>query len=147
MSIPAVLQTCRKDDEGSVLPLILGFLALVAALVLVAANVTDIFLSQKRLDALADAAALAASDAAVLRVDDGEAQLVLDNAAVARSVALFLGDEREVSVVAASTPDGRSAHIRLSTVWRPAFVGFFVPEGVLLEARAMSRMALDRSSP
>ena len=47
------------DDEGSVLLLTLGYALLAIALVLVCVDATSLYLTQKRADAAADAAALA----------------------------------------------------------------------------------------
>ena len=57
------------DDEGSVLLLTLGYALLAIALVLVCVDSTSLYLTQKRADAAADAAALAGADGFTLTVD------------------------------------------------------------------------------
>ena len=59
------------DDEGSVLLLTLGYALLAIALVLVCVDATSLYLTQKRADAAADAAALAGADGFTLTVDGG----------------------------------------------------------------------------
>ena len=51
-----------NDERGSILPLALGYAVIAIAVILICANAVELFLAQKRVDALADAAALAASD-------------------------------------------------------------------------------------
>ena len=58
----------RDDDEGSVLLLTLGYALLAIALVLVCVDATSLYLTQKRADAAADAAALAGADGFTLTV-------------------------------------------------------------------------------
>ena len=57
------VREAASGDEGSILPLILGYALLAITLVLVAANATSLYLDQRRLDAVADAAAVAGADA------------------------------------------------------------------------------------
>ena len=58
------------DDEGSVLLLTLGYALLALVLVLVCVDATSLYLTQKRADAAADAAALAGADGSWVAIDD-----------------------------------------------------------------------------
>jgi uncharacterized membrane protein len=131
------------DEEGSVLILTLGYavLALVAILICVAA--TSLYLAQKRLDALADAAALAAADGFELTVVGGEPVATLADADV-RDQARLMVDEigGDAVLVSADTPDGVSARVTVAAAWHPPVVTLFVPDGVALQATATSRTAL-----
>lgn len=132
----------RDDDEGSVLLLTIGYAMLAIALILVCVDATSLYLAQKRTQAVADAAALAGADGFTLSVSDGQpvAELTRDGVheqAVAITVAY--GD---MAVVAADTPDGRSARVTVTTRWSPPIAAMFVPDGVRLEATATSRTAL-----
>lgn len=131
------------DDEGSVLILTLGYavLALVAILICVAA--TSLYLAQKRLDALADAAALAAADGFELTVVGGEPVATLADADV-RDQAQLMVDEigGDAVLVSAETPDGLSARVTVAGAWHPPVMTLFVPDGVALQATATSRTAL-----
>ena len=71
-----------RDDEGSILPLVLGYALLAVALVFVCVCATDLYISQKRLDALADAAALAGADGFTLEVDGEAVRAELSDAGV-----------------------------------------------------------------
>jgi uncharacterized membrane protein len=132
-----------SDDDGSVMVLTLGYavLAIVAILVCVAA--TSLYLAQKRLDALADAAALAAADGFELTVVAGEPVATLTDADV-RDQAQLMVDEigGDAMLVAANTPDGVSARVTVAGAWHPPVVTLFVPDGVALAATATSRTAL-----
>ena len=62
-----------SGDEGSVLLLTLGYAVLAIAVILVCVAATSLYLEQKRVDSVADAAALAGADGFTLRaVDRGE---------------------------------------------------------------------------
>lgn len=133
----------QDDDEGSILILTLGYavLALVAILICVAA--TSLYLSQKRLDALADAAALAAADGFEVTVVDGGPVASLTDATVRRQAQLMVAEVgRDAVLVSAETPDGVSARVTVAGTWHPPVVTLFVPDGVALEATATSRTAL-----
>ncbi|WP_237739318.1 pilus assembly protein TadG-related protein [Microbacterium yannicii] len=132
-----------SDDDGSVMVLTLGYavLAIVAILICVAA--TSLYLAQKRLDALADAAALAAADGFELTVVAGEPVATLSDTDV-RDQAQLMIDEigGDAMLVAADTPDGVSARVTVAGAWHPPVVTLFVPDGVALAATATSRTAL-----
>lgn len=131
------------DDEGSVLLLALGYAVLAIALVLVCACATDLYIAQKRLDALADSAALAGADGFVVEVEGDVVRAELTDAAVtAEAVALLRARPGEATLVSASAPDGVSARVTVTTDWQPPLVSLFVPDGVRLEATATSRTAL-----
>lgn len=131
-------------EEGSVLLLTLGYALLALALVLVCANATSLYLAQKRLDSVADAAALAGADGFTLEVaSEGGAVARLSDEGVwaqASEVVELSGDS--VALDSATTPDGVSARVTVSGVWHPPVVSLFVPEGVALSATATSRTAL-----
>lgn len=131
------------DDEGSILLLTLGYALLAIAVILVCVDATSLYLAQKRLDALADAAALAGADGFTLVVDGDEPRAVLSDDGVreqAEAIVVEVGDG--ASVVEAGTPDGVSARVRVADTWRPPVVALFVPDGVALSATATSRTAL-----
>ena len=133
----------RSDDDGSVLLLTLGYAVLALVLVFVCANATSLYIAQKRLDALADGAALAAADGFVFTVVDGAPRADLTDDGVAEQAAAFVGAVGgEAQLVSAGTPDGVSARVTVAGVWHPPIVSAFVPEGVPLGATATSRNAL-----
>lgn len=131
-----------RDDEGSVLLLALGYAILALVLVLVCVDATSLYLSQKRVDAAADAAALAGADGFTLTVDGGEASARLTDAGVYDQASELLSDLGTATLVSASTPDGVSARVTVRTLWHPPVLSVFVPEGWTLESSATSRTAL-----
>jgi uncharacterized membrane protein len=131
------------DDEGSVLLLTLGYAVLAIALVLVCANATSLYLAQKRLDGLADGAALAAADGFTFAVVDGSPRAELTDEGVHEQATAFVDAVGgEAALTAASTPDGRSARVTVTGDWHPPLFSLFVPDGVPLGATATSRNAL-----
>lgn len=132
------------DDDGSVLPLVLGYAVLALALILVCANATSLYLAQKRLDALADAAALAASDGFSLTLEGGEPRAELDDEGIrAQAAAVIDAAPGGAELVAAVSADGSSARVTVAAAWHPTVFAPFVPDGVPLTATATSRNALD----
>ncbi|MGU3644818.1 pilus assembly protein TadG-related protein [Microbacterium sp. C23T] len=131
------------DDAGSVLILTLGYAVLAIAVILVCTAATSLYLAQKQLDAVADAAALAAADGFDLSVVGGEPVATLTDAGVRREAEAMMGAlGPEARLVSASTPDGVSARVTVAGQWHPPIVTVFVPDGVALEATATSRTAL-----
>lgn len=131
------------DDDGSILLLTLGYAILALVAILVCANATSMYLAQKRLDSLADAAALAGADGFTISVVGDTARADLNNDDVrdqATAVVDAAGDGS--TLVSAGTPDGVSARVTVASVWHPPVVSMFVPDGVALEATATSRTAL-----
>lgn len=138
----AVLATSR-GEEGSVLPLTIGYAALGLVAMLVCVDATSLYLAQKRLDSVADAAALAGADGFVLTVVGGEPSARLTSDDVRGQVDALLAEIGEApALVSATTPDGVSARVTLAGTWHPPVFSPFVPQGVALEATATSRTAL-----
>lgn len=132
-----------SDDEGSVLLLTLGYALLALAVVFVCVDATSLYLAQKRLDSVADAAALAAADGFAIDVRAGEAVAVLtDDGVHAQAEAIVLDVGGGAVLASASTPDGVSARVTVAGSWHPPILALFVPDGVALEATATSRTAL-----
>ena len=131
-------------DEGSVLLLTLGYAVLAIAVILVGANAASLYLAQKRVDSVADAAALAGAAGFTLVLQGGEPRAILTDAAVrSQASALVEIAGSEVSLVSATTPDGVSARVSVAATWHPLLFSVFVPSGVPLEATATSRTAVD----
>lgn len=131
-----------EDDEGSVLLLTLGYAMLAIAVILVCVDATSLYLAQKRVDALADAAALAGADGFTLLVEEGEpvAELTLGGVHD-QAEALVAAVGGQVQLIDADTPDGLSARVTVAATWHPPVLTLFVPEGVAVTATATSRTA------
>ncbi len=141
--VPAPKQHGEGDDDGSVLLLVLGYLILALAVLFVCVCATDLYITQKRLDGLADAAALAGADGFTLEVEGETPRATLTDAGVAEQVVPLIRDAGwEATVVDAGTPDGVSARVTVAAVWPPPLLSPFVPDGVPLQATATSRTAL-----
>lgn len=130
------------DDEGSVLLLTLGYALLAIALVLVCVDATSLYLAQKRVDAAADAAALAGADGFTLTLAGGVPVATLTDAGIREQAEGILAVYPNAALESADTDDGVSARVTVSSVWRPPVLSIFVPDGVALEATATSRTAL-----
>ena len=133
----------RPDDEGSVLLLTRGYAVLALVAVLICTAATSLYLTQKRLDAVADAAALAAADGFELTTADGEPVASLSDADVREQAELMVAQiGGGATLASAETPDGVSARVTVAGAWHPPVLTFFVPDGLALEATATSRTAL-----
>jgi hypothetical protein len=112
-------------------------------LILLCMNATSLYLAQKRLDALADSAALAGADGFTLSINAGEPVAELTDAGVAAQAGELVEAAGGTAVMAsASTPDALSARVTVTDTWHPPILTLFVPEGVALTATATSRNAL-----
>lgn len=133
----------RRDEEGSILPLLLGYVVLAIAVVFVCTCATDLYIAQKRLDSLADAAALAGADGFTLVVEgEGVRAELTDDGVQDQAAAIVSAMASDARLVSASAPDGVSAQVTVATRWHPPLVSAFVLTGVDLEATATSRTAL-----
>ncbi|MDQ1127538.1 putative membrane protein [Microbacterium sp. SORGH_AS 505] len=133
----------RDDQEGSILLLTIGYALLALVLMFVTVDATSLYLAQKRTQATADAAALAGADGFTLDVVDGEPRAELTDGGVREQAQAIVATEPDASIVSASSPDGVSARVVVSSMWRPPISTLFVPEGITLQATATSRTALE----
>ncbi|MEZ5190558.1 MAG: hypothetical protein R2717_06700 [Schumannella sp.] len=124
-----------------------GYAALALALVLVVAAATSLYLERKRLFTLADGAALVGAEAFELedvRVTPEGPRVRLRPAEVREAVSDYLADNpigvfEGLVLEEATSPDGASARVTVSAIWRPPVVTVFVPDGLRVEATAVSR--------
>ena len=107
------------NDDGSVLLLTLGYALLAIALVLVCVSATSLYLAQKRVDAAADAAALAGAEGFTLTLSGGTPRATLTDAGI--RVSLFIApDERQLeAALQLGAPVGRSTKIASTPSARP----------------------------
>lgn len=139
----ARLRAIAEDEGGSILPLVLGYALLAIAVILVCVSATDLYIAQKRLDSLADAAALAGADGFTLAAEGDTVTAELSDAGVHdQAAALLEVVAPEAVLVSAATPDGVSARVVVAGEWHPPLLSPFVPDGIRLEATATSRTAL-----
>ncbi|SJN47394.1 putative membrane protein [Microbacterium esteraromaticum] len=137
------LRRIAADEDGSILPLILGYTLLAIAVLFVCVSATDLYIAQKRLDSLADAAALAGSDGFTLEVDGETVRAELTDGGVREQAdAVVAAVSQDARLISAVTPDGISARVTVAAAWHPPLFSPFVPDGVPLEATATSRTAL-----
>ncbi|MFF0988344.1 pilus assembly protein TadG-related protein [Kocuria nitroreducens] len=141
-------------DDGQVTILVIGFAVVLLLLTVVVMGVTAVYVGERKLQVLADNAALAAADTFVA-LDPGEGgappATVLDDAAVAGAAAAYLDTVRAWSgtpglALAAPTgsPDGRTAEVTLSAVVHPPVVNLLVPDGIPITATSEARALLGR---
>ena len=144
------LRKLKTDEEGSSLILIIfaGLIGLAVILGTVAA--TSLYIERKRLFTVADGAALAAAEA--FNLDDvqlinGRASITLTDSAVRNEAQRYLqiipsNDSAGITVVSATTKDGRSATVNLQKTWHPPVISIFMPEGLNLDVTATARTVL-----
>lgn len=133
----------EDDETGSILPLVAGYFALALAVVLVCMNGIDLLIAQRRIDGLADAAALAASDGfEIVASPDGvslqlDPQIARDQAAEVLRVSPGSAWLVDVSLSGATT-----ARATVADLWQPKLLGIVVPRGLTLTAVGTSRASL-----
>ncbi len=154
---------CERDD-GRITVLVLGYFAVVAALLGVVAGVAGVQVERQRLFALADAAALDAADALAVEAyyaegltgagagAAGGAGVPLTDASVRASVEQHLAEvgaagrfEGLTVSGLTGTPDGATAEVVLTAVATPPMVPAAVDEwtgGVPLVVTARARSAV-----
>ncbi|MBN9606509.1 MAG: glycosyltransferase [Actinomycetales bacterium] len=141
------MRAALARDDGSTLPLVLGFGALALVLVLVVAAASSLYLERKRLFTLADGAALVGAESFGLDdVENVDGRLIprLDPAEVDAAVAAYVagqpvGEHRALAVDVATTPDGRSARVTVSADWSPPALEGFLPAVLRVDATATAR--------
>lgn len=124
--------------------LALGYALLAIAVIFVCVCATDLYITQKRLDSLADSAALAGADGFALTIGaDGPRAELTDEGVLEQAELLLAALPSDATIVSAGTPDGVSARVTVAGVWHPPLLSPFVPDGVALEAAGTSRTALE----
>jgi len=145
------------DDSGQIMLLTSAFVAFALLLVSVVVSATGVHLDRKRLFDVADAAALDAADSmgedtfyqGEMADPQAQAVLVLSDAEVQASVEEFLAAHPEmlddlhgVTIVEASTPDGRTAQVRLAGWSRPVLISWVTQlwsDGIVVRAESGAR--------
>ena len=133
-------------DEGSITPLAIGFVVIALLLAFLIAALTDLHMTRRELQSVADSAALAASDS-FEPAPGGEPGLVFSPGGAKRAAGRY--------IAAVPTPQGlhnlqvsadadgeHSVVIRLSAGYSPAVLSPFVPNLLGLEATAYARGSL-----
>ncbi|MBM7793733.1 pilus assembly protein TadG-related protein [Paenarthrobacter ilicis] len=142
----------RSDprEEGQLTVLIIGFVALSLLVVAAVTAVSSVYLEHKKLLSLADGAALAAADSFVAGdLGRGTAPAAaLEDRRVLAAVTAYLEqgdaqghDHLSVAPGTGSGPGG-TAVVVLTAVAHPPLTGFFLPEGIVVEAQSTARARL-----
>lgn len=132
------------DDRGSTMPLILGYLVLAIAVIYVCVCATDLYIAQKRLDSVADAAALAGADGYRLQVDGDAIRAELDDAEITdQARAVIETVDHGAELVSAESPDGHSARVTVRATWSPPLLSELVPSMLVIHSTGTSRTALE----
>lgn len=137
----------RRDDRGSILPLVFLYGLIALALVLIVTAATSLYLEKKRLFTLADGAALVGAESFSLTdvtlgpdgprplLHPGEVRGAVSGYLAGNPIGVF----EALRLEEATTVDGLSATVTVSSVWRPPVVTVFVPEGLRIDATATAR--------
>lgn len=146
----------RSDDDGQIMILILGYVMIAVLLVIVAVDITALYLARTQLRDAADSTALDAADAA----DAGAVYQVgvhdnvpLTDETVRSSARSYLDTylppnrvERLQLGAATGSPDGRTAVVQLSARVRLPLLGPVVSAwsgGITLTVESRARAAVD----
>lgn len=137
------------SDQGSILPLIIGGCALALALALGVSTATSLYLERKRLLTIADGAALVAAQSFDLSLPPTPGaggtltprlSAASVNAGASKYFASLTASTRHGATIAGvSSPDARTAVVRVRATWQPPVVSFFFPKGFAIEAESSAR--------
>jgi len=136
-----------RDEHGSVLPLVIGVVVLVVALVTVVTDVSVLWLQRRSLQATADGAALSgaqAVDLPTVYAGGANGDLALDpkaaRAAVRAYAAAIPSSRRLASFrVARVTVTAATVTVRATAIARPPFLTWLTGSGVTVVAEASAR--------
>lgn len=144
--LAASLARARREERGSVTPLIAVYTMIALATVLLLLAAADLHLARKQLFTLADGAALAAAnryDLDAVRLADGAPVVELDHEQAALAAQHHLdragGDARVVEL----RLDGDRVVLRVAGEWSPPVASAFVPVAVPIEVTVSGRGALE----
>jgi len=131
-------------ERGSILPLVAGLLALCGVFVVGVIDSTNLALARTQLQSIADGAALAAAQSITpnnATVTGGRLVIALTPATIRSAARQFVRDSAEpgVRVSAVTTPDGRTAIVTLTRVWRAPIDSELLPLRLRLSATARAR--------
>ena len=146
----------RRGDDGQVTILVIGFVVVALALIAVVVSATQVHLERTRLAALADLAALHAAEqvsdlayfapagdssvGTALAVSDEEVAATVDAYLTAHPDAAARWTD--LRVVEAGAADGRTVHVTLGAVVRPAWTAWVLApftDGIAIEASSSAR--------
>lgn len=133
-------------DDGSITPLAIGFVVIALLLAFLIAALTDLHMTRRELQSVADSAALAASDSFEPAPGD-DPGLVFSPPAAARAAGRYVAavptPEGLHNVELSADADGQhSVVIRLRADYTPAMLSPFVPNLLELHATAYARGSL-----
>ncbi|MHC5558171.1 pilus assembly protein TadG-related protein [Kocuria sp. U4B] len=140
-----------NPDDGQITILVIGFAVVALLLAVVVMGVTAVYVGERKLQLLADNAALAAADTFVELRPGAPPSTVLDDDAVTGAAAAYLdtvgawADTPGLALGAPTgSPDGRTAEVTLHAVVHPPVVSLLVPDGVPVSATSEARARLGR---
>ena len=135
-------------ERGSTIPLLIFSSFVILALIVVTLSATSLLIERKRLYAVADGAALAACeqrDPTAYTYAEGVLTVKLTDAQVQDAVVAYLAaleqNHAPIDLESATSPDGKSARVRLSTMWRPPILSTLIPMELRLAVTATARSA------
>ncbi|AOP54616.1 MAG: pilus assembly protein TadG-related protein [Brevibacterium aurantiacum] len=135
-----------RVDDGSITPLAIGFVVIALLLAFLIAALTDLHMTRRELQSVADSAALAASDS-FEPAPGGEPGLVFSPPAAKRAASRYIDavptPQGLHNVELSADADGQhSVVIRLRADYTPALLSRFVPDLIELQATAYARGSL-----
>lgn len=145
----------ERDDDGQIAILIIGMMLICLLALIVIMAITSVHLAERKLQAHADNAALAAADSfrGLQLPDDGAGRPAaeLTDTSVSGSATSYLtevGAEFDLDGLAVApntgTPDGRTAQVTLEAVAHPPVVAWIIPAGIPITATGDARAEFEQ---
>lgn len=144
--------SAARNESGSIQILLLGYIALVLAVIVTTVGATSLYLEKARLFALGDAAALSAAESFSLtdvhRRGD-EIHAVLSDESVREGAVSYLRRSGQsagfenLELLSARSPDGLTAEVRLRSTWRPPLLAGIIPARLPVEVTSRARVVFE----
>ncbi len=148
--LPGLAVTRRHADDGSVLPLVVGAVVMVVALVTVVTDVSVLFLHRRALQATVDGAALAGAqgiDVGAVYSGGAHGTLALEPRLARADVAAYLRSVPEPRSlrgfrVTSVAVDTTTVTVTATSTASPPFLAFLTGHGVTVVARSTARTSV-----
>lgn len=140
---PNLKHHCWRDQSGSIFPLVLACLLLLAVLILSWIEVTSLYLAQKRVDSAAEQLAYVATSGFEYQIYSGGVRAELNEAKAREEINRFLSTTgSNMVLIDVEISDELSANVSLGDSWSTVLLPNFLGINIDLVSERNSRLLL-----